>query len=370
MRSPQPALGPSHSGFHPNPGHTIQDAIQAPRPTLDSSFVEAQSYSGLAFHDAIPPQNHILDPRLSNLVNQTTFPVTPTNRRQDTQGLLQEQSRSLTQSVSPSTIHAIDSPHQNPLGINMKPNFQSSPSQLDHTNFQPPYPPYTTYHPTVNGDYIQGTHNSFSILQSPYQSTQYGHPMTLAQQSHYGRPDFNYPNSHYLNPVISPGVPSAAFNAMTSSHNCQCGPGCNCVFCATHPYNAATRQGVQNLHRILEMDNQMDLAPIPTQSGSEDYPMNDIDMGPVMAPLGEDPLASLNAPFQYRALQPSIDEEGSAASGSHTMRNSQYYPVVYSVDPVDNNDTEADESGLYNVCQCCNGSHCQGHNGLPDHGNA
>lgn len=368
MPSSQPALSPSHSGFQPSRGHTIKDAIRAPQPTMPSSFGEAQSYSGLPFYAAMAPPHHVLDPSLSHMVNQTRFPATPTNPNQVTQVLRQEQSHSVTQSVSPSTIRGHESPQQIPQGTNMYSNFQSAsgPGQVDNINFQPRLLPHTPYRPTVNGDYTQETHNPSTNLQSPYESIQHGHPMTLAQQWHNGRSGYHYPYSHHLNSMISPGVPSAALNALTSSHNCQCGPGCDCAFCATHPYNAATRQGVQDLHRILARDNQVAWTPIPTQSGYGDYPTNDSNIGSMAEQLhplqGQDPLTFVNAPIQDPAMQPTTYEEDYT-----TMRNSQYYSVAY---PVDNNFTEADESHQYNTCDCCNGAPHRGHNGLPNHGNA
>ena len=47
---------------------------------------------------------------------------------------------------------------------------------------------------------------------------------------------------------------SAALNALSNSSDCQCGPGCNCVYCAAHPYNPATRARVQELGQIIESD--------------------------------------------------------------------------------------------------------------------
>lgn len=363
--SPQPALGPSHNGFQPNHGLTIQDAMRAPQPILDSSFGEPQQYGGLALRQAMPPPHHALDPRLSNSVNQTTFPATPTNPSQDTQVLSH-------QSSSPSTIHADDSPRQISPGINICSNFQSGPGQLDHTEFQPHYPPPIPYYSTVNGQHRQEISNTPTFFHSPSQNTQYGQLVALPQQSHYGRSDHHFSNSHQFNTMISPGVPSAALNALTSSHNCQCGPGCQCVFCARHPYNAATRENMQDLHQIVLRENQLDWTSNPTQSGHEDYPINDTNTGSVMeqeypAP-GEDPLAFLNAPNQDPALQPTIDGEGSAASGSHSskdantrMRKSQYYSMAY---PVDNNHTEADEPRRYrDDCSCGGCPPCPGRQG-------
>ena len=48
--------------------------------------------------------------------------------------------------------------------------------------------------------------------------------------------------------AASPTNSTALFESM---HNCTCGPACQCLFCAVHPYNSATLQQVHNLAHHL-----------------------------------------------------------------------------------------------------------------------
>ena len=194
--------------------------------------------------------------------------------------------------------------------------------------------------------------------------------MTMAQQSRYEQPIFHSPGSRGPYPMINFDVPSLELTNLMNSHYCPCGPGCDCPFCAAHPYNDATRARVQDLGHILAMDNR-------PQFGYGDCPTNGTNIESVMGqgfpPLDEEPLSSAtfrspNALTADPALQPTIDEEGFVENSNHfsepsypRMRNSEYYHLEY---PVNSYNTEADEEGLYdNDCNCGCG---QGHNGLPN----
>lgn len=59
-----------------------------------------------------------------------------------------------------------------------------------------------------------------------------------------------------LNGVIGSAAPSANPNLMMRemtdpSLACMCGPGCQCIACASHPYNAATQMRVEELTDIM-----------------------------------------------------------------------------------------------------------------------
>ena len=360
-----------------------------PQPTLDPNLSAIQPNHGLPLQDAMQPQQHALDPSLNDLIHQTTHPATPIYSAQDIQVPRREHSHSVTQTESPTTVQGDDLPQQIPSELDVYSNLQSGPGQLDHTDLQRHYVPYTPHHPPFDGNHGQETRNISTFLQSPNPDTRYeadsAHPMTMAQQSHHERSDYHYSESSDSYSIISPGVPSAELNALTSSHNCLCGPNCDCPFCAAHPYNDATRARVQDLNNIIAMDNHWacNHSSRP-QSGYGDAPRNGTNiesgMGQGYPPLNEDSLpsatfGSTNTPIQDHALQPTFNEEGSVDNGNHsrgfshpTMRNSGYFTIEYSEY---SNGTEAVET-----CTCGNDGRCdrciahQGHNGLPNYDNA
>ena len=122
---------------------------------------------------------------------------------------------------------------------------------------------------------------------------------------------------------------SAALNALSSSSNCDCGPGCNCVYCAAHPYNPATRARVQELGQIIERDFQ--------RHPRHPHP---------------DSLVSFGAP-----VYGSIPMNGDTSDQTpHTMRNSDYYTLRYPMEH--SNDQNC--SGVSATCPCGSDCSCVG----------
>lgn len=80
-------------------------------------------------------------------------------------------------------------------------------------------------------------------------------PLTARQQEHFQRNAHVYSQQvpHYapLGVIGSAAPPAEGTDILSLSHNCTCGPSCQCVFCVAHPYNEPTRDRVQSLAHLL-----------------------------------------------------------------------------------------------------------------------
>lgn len=66
--------------------------------------------------------------------------------------------------------------------------------------------------------------------------------------------------------VVSPINNSPVSNTSLTSgweHNCHCGPECNCLGCATHPFNRRTVEHVREMQSFMAFDNHGSLSPQP-----------------------------------------------------------------------------------------------------------
>lgn len=264
-------------------------------------------------------------------------------------------------------------------------NLQLRPGQLDAANLQPQFAPNSPDHPIMSGDLGQDIFNIPTFVQSPNPYNGYvwdpTHPLTVAQKVQFERLGYRYPVPRDPFPIISPAVQEAETNASTNSSYCECGPGCNCLFCAVHPYNDATRARVQDLTQIMVADDYWSLNHLsPPQSGhgvaptdgtsiasgmGQDYPQLD-DVSFPSATLG-----LMDTPISDPALQPTVDEGAPNDNGGHsnqilsrTMQASEYINLEYRV--------SASCTAVPGTCLC--GSDCgclgclthQGHNQLPN----
>ena len=344
VTGPEVIAGPPH-------GHPLQNAMQLQQPA-----------SGLDSGSQATP---------------ATTPTAPTQRGPVPH---QEHSRSISQEISPVSFQGNGLSQQARADSNMSSNLELRPGPLDADNLRPQFLPYTPQQSIANGNGRQETGSVSTLVQSPPPYTQYegdpAQPMALQQQ--FGH---QYPQPHGPFPMVGAAVPSAELNAFTNSQDCQCGEGCDCVFCATHPYNAATRERVQDLTQIMAMDNYWAMNPAsPLLSGHGGAPTNGTNIESVVEqgypPLEENKFSSApfewtDAPVQDPSHQATFDEEASADNGGQTngpspptMRNSGYFTMEYRVK---GNCTDATGTCLCgNDCMCSGCITHQGHSGLPN----
>lgn len=348
--------------------------------TANGQLVRVEPYRDLPLQDARPPQQPVSYPSSSD---QATRAATPSTPAQGSQAPHQERSQSVAQAQPVTTVRNDGFPQNVGPGSNVHPSLQLRPGPLNAANLQPQFAPYLPFQPVMNGNRGQQTLDMSRFVPAPnpnYQADP-AHPMTLAQGSHFHQPVHQYPEPHDLFSTMVGAVPSTELNALPNSHNCQCGPGCECVFCATHPLNAATRERVQDLSQIMATDNYWPPNQLSRpQSGYGAAPTNatntDAVLGQGYLPLNEDyfhsaPIQWQNAPIQVPELQPTFDEGALVANGDHanevhprTMRSSQYITMEY---PVNSNCTDATGTCLCGSdCGCIGCVTHQGHIELPN----
>ena len=352
----------------------LQHSINAHTPTRTAGGLEvrAEPYHGL------PWQQLAWDPSSSGQAISAAAPTTPTL---GSEGPNQEQSPSVAQADSPITVQGDGLPPHARLNSNASSDLQLGQGLLNAAQFASD----SLHQPVVNGNLTQGTHNVSTFVQSYDPTNQYemnpSRPMTLAQRLHFEGLGFRYPVPHDPFPMIDPALQEAERNALTNSSNCGCGPGCNCVFCAAHPYNEATISRVQELTQIMEADDYWSVNHVsPPQSGSGGAPTNGTNIESETEPEHPQPdegysspetFAWTNTPVQDPALQPTFEEGVSLENGGHSsdspfrmMRSSDYVNIEYVV-----HGNCTDRTGR---CQCgrnCRCSGClthQGHTGLPN----
>ena len=357
------------------------DFTAASARAANTQDLRADPSYGPPLQDVMRRQQLALDTSSSD---QAMPAATPTTPNPGIQVPYQEQSLSATQARSPIAVQGQGLTQQVDPDSFVYSNLPLRPGQLNPANFQPQFATHAPYQPVMNGDHGQQSPNISRFVQSPDPDTRHeadpANPMTLARELHFQPLGYQYPEPHDPFPITSDAVPSAEWNALTDSQNCRCGSGCDCVFCRVHPYNAATRERVQDLTQIMARDNYW---PLNHSTQPQSVPTNGTNIEPVMSqgypPLAEEPLPSaasaaigwINSPIQGPAPQPTFEEEASADEGDHsdelsprTMRNSAYWTLEYTVS---SNCTDAT-----GTCRC--GSDCgclgclthQGHNGPPN----
>lgn len=115
----------------------------------------------------------------------------------------------------------------------------ASPFQAQFT-FQTPQVPYMTLYNMPPG---------YETASNPLASEQQFILQDPQLQSH------TVPQ-YACNDLIGSTAPSAEMNnAFSLMLDCQCGPGCQCLYCADHPYNATTRERVETLVNLLPPDD-------------------------------------------------------------------------------------------------------------------
>lgn len=167
---------------------------------------------------------------------------------------------------------------------------------------------------------------------------------------------------------------SVSYGADASKHECSCGDDCQCLGCASHPFNNTTRQ------HILEMGYMMTIGEGGESPDALDGSRTTPVSGPMSPPLFGYPAATQTATtvggsccgqtaheqrrpsnFDYELPTPNPTHYNSG----HLMQPSEYYEVEY---PVPLPDACSDMTG---TCQCdsdCNCVGClthSGHNGMP-----
>lgn len=232
-------------------------------------------------------------------------------------------------------------------------NTVQAPTQSAMSGFQMHRPQPTSAHPQA----------TYALQNNAYTSNNFG-PQLSGQ---------------YLPPGSEHRIGAPSIFSYDPAHNCNCGDGCQCLGCASHPYNNTTRQHIQEMGYMMSMGED---DANHERSRSRGHTLYDEQMspgGPPQFPTFRDnsldfaqPPGTEHLPILPGSVATPRFEHGSTNPGSPydsgynqmMMQPSAYYTVEY---PVGDLNPCMDMTG---TCQC--GSDCScvgclthsGHNGL------
>lgn len=156
----------------------------------------------------------------------------------------------------------------------------------------------------------------------------------------------------------------------TEVHDCNCGDDCQCLGCATHPFNKTTRERVQEMGVLVSLDgeesgtNGYRNSPTSNQTNTN---LLDYSFAGLSNPINgfhQNTMHTYSEPAPTPNLNNGYSSPGTYTPGQQLMHPSEYYTLEY---PVGLPSSCTDITGS---CQC--GSDCScigclthsGHNGL------
>ncbi|EAS30451.2 uncharacterized protein CIMG_05930 [Coccidioides immitis RS] len=221
-------------------------------------------------------------------------------------------------------------------------------------------------------------HNSNASLVS---MDQFSAPFSLANPPYRN----SYPSQSHIGSVhFAQGVPSSPANPFPHNyfgfesqpeHNCGCGDGCQCLGCASHPFNDTTRQHIQEMGYLMTLQSNEEGDNRPTSSyGRNDFSTHLEAYNPPQHPSGQSNIpGSFTGDFMSQSIQPLANEASLPTHGIYSQQNYEplmqpgaYYTLEY---PVGLSDF-APCTNIMGTCQC--GINCKcigclthdGHNGV------
>ncbi|EHA18177.1 hypothetical protein ASPNIDRAFT_207997 [Aspergillus niger ATCC 1015] len=198
------------------------------------------------------------------------------------------------------------------------------------------------------------------------------HPPAFNNYDLFSNQTSQQPSENTQNVVADPES-----TASDDAHDCSCGDGCQCLGCASHPFNNTTRQHVQQMGLLVAL-NDDEQSPerlnshrgSPLQSQPPDFSSLQYSLTNFGNPLGEGFHPVAMHPYAQQGTDPSHVNNGYSSPpadylGQQLMVPSEYYTLEYSVGLPS---ACVDTTGS---CQCGNDCTCvgclthSGHNGLP-----
>lgn len=159
------------------------------------------------------------------------------------------------------------------------------------------------------------------------------------------------------------------------NHNCGCGPGCQCLGCASHPFNKTTRQHIQEMGYLMASrdDDQSIESPRDNENPpyhEQQYPNNTGDYSNFQVNGALPLFQGYSNPYEHFANIPGTTltsapaTYNSQAQGQMMMQPNAYVTVEYPVGLLDpcTNMTGTCQCGISCACVGCLTHH--GHNGV------
>ncbi|RAL07167.1 putative copper-activated transcription factor GRISEA [Aspergillus homomorphus CBS 101889] len=172
-------------------------------------------------------------------------------------------------------------------------------------------------------------------------------------------------------------ISSSAANDNDTIHECHCGDNCQCLGCASHPFNNTTRQHVREMGLLVALDDEE--SGIESPSSRQNSPL--LGQQSMFTPLhlsftgfshpSDNVVQPLGThPFNDQSVTPGNMSGGYTTpstnyiTSQHMMEPSEYYTLEYPVG------LPSACSNITGSCQCGNDCTCEGclthsgHNGL------
>ncbi|MCJ1483109.1 hypothetical protein MMC06_003275 [Schaereria dolodes] len=253
-----------------------------------------------------------------------------------------------------------------PLAYDTTMEIDKTSNEQSYNNFIYPMLDQTALY-TYPANYATASNPMNPALMAALHQNPYTYSQIIPQYAPYG--------------LIGSAAPSAEGSTINNPpHNCKCGPECDCLFCAAHPYNTRTRTCVQNLGEILASgsdDSQMYSRPPTSYQNQLDPTGNLQQVRPEVNPasIGNMPSPTESAKQESNGTPNSsieFHQFGPTFNGDHGVQQTYdsrgYYTIEY---PIDQRSTFPGCTDFSGTCQC--GSQCPcvgclthtGHDSIP-----
>lgn len=196
-------------------------------------------------------------------------------------------------------------------------------------------------------------------------------PLTVRQQEYFQRNSHVYSQQvpHYapLGVIGSAAPPAEGTDILSLSHNCTCGPSCQCVFCVAHPYNEPTRDRVQSLAYLLSDEGDYGpKSPLQPPYGSPFHPTaspstmastsHRMHIDEILHPSNLPQTRSFSSPDYGGQVYPALPNGSLAEAQQPAVSSSGYLTMAYEYDPLQM-DRCTDGTG---TCRCGDSCTCVG----------
>ncbi|MCJ1462657.1 hypothetical protein MMC07_001260 [Pseudocyphellaria aurata] len=205
-------------------------------------------------------------------------------------------------------------------------------------------------------------------------------PLTARQQEYFQRNSHVYSQQvpHYapLGVIGSAAPPAEGADILSLSHDCTCGPSCQCIFCVAHPFNEPTRDRVQSLAHLLSDEGEYaPKSPLQPSYGSPFHSATSpssvtstshrMHIGEILHPSNLPQSRAFTSGDYGGQIYPELPSGSLAETQQPAVSSSGYLTMAYDYDPLQLNRC-TDSTG---TCRCGDSCTCvgcfihSGHNG-------
>ncbi|MCJ1474393.1 hypothetical protein MMC13_003051 [Lambiella insularis] len=171
----------------------------------------------------------------------------------------------------------------------------------------------------------------------------------------------------YLLPESTELAPSPAERNASASpaQSCSCGPGCECLLCATHPYNHTSIQHIQQLEHIMDEDDARNCSEHHLMGSGRNSP-SPFEIHDLVSSTAQMTTEHLPSPVKGMHEDRRNPQDSDVSDMSRTRNASDYYHFEYHLKTVEDPVLVGMPCGN-SGCVCGEDCACEG---CPTHGNA